>query len=160
MEAVAQVDFEITPLLDREEARLLPLLESCGRHVNKGHRVMAQTSLGEIVRPKSVNISQDAQRAAYSSINSKCLDFAIFDKFGRLTIAVEYQGSGHYQAKTFMRDAVKREVLRKAGVPFVEVPKDFLHDDATRQITQLLAPASQPTSDPTSIGTPIRLRPS
>ena len=117
MEAVACAEFEITPLLNREEARLLPLLESCVRQVKSGHRVMAQTSLGEIIRPKHSGLTQDQQRAAYVSINSKRLDFAIFDRFGRLTIAIEYQGSGHYQAKSFMRDAVKREVLRKAGVP-------------------------------------------
>ena len=143
MEAVACAEFEITPLLNREEARLLPLLESCLTQVKSGHRVMAQTSLGEIIRPKHSGLTQDQQRAAYASINSKRLDFAIFDRFGRLTIAIEYQGSGHYQAKSFMRDAVKREVLRKAGVPYVEVKKDFSHDDVAREITQLLDPPAQ-----------------
>ena len=143
MEAIAYVDFEITPLLNREEARLLPLLESCTRKLNKGHRVMAQTSLGEIIRPKQAGLSQDQQRAAFASINSKRRDFAIFDRFGRLAIAIEYQGSGHYQAKSFMRDAVKREVLRKAGVPYVEVKRDFSHDDVAREITQLLNPPEQ-----------------
>ena len=140
MEAVASAEFEVTPLLNREEARLLPLLEACASKLNKGYRVMAQTSLGEIIRPKQTGLSQDQQRAAYASINSKRLDFAIFDRFGRLKLAVEYQGSGHYQAKTFMRDAVKREVLRKAGVPFIEVPHDFSYDETKRQIALLLAP--------------------
>ena len=140
MEAIALVDFEITPLLNREEARLLPLLESCVRQIRKGHRVMAQTSMGEIIRPKHVGVSEDQQRAAYASINSKRLDFAIFDKFGRLVVAIEYQGSGHYQAKSFMRDAVKREVLRKAGVRYMEVPQDFIHDDLTRQILSIISP--------------------
>ena len=143
MEAIARVDFEITPLLNKEEARLLPLLESCTRKLNRGHRVMAQTSLGEIIRPKAANASNEAQRAAFASINSKRLDFAIFDRFGRLAIAIEYQGSGHYQTKSFMRDAVKREALRKAGVPYLEVKQDFSHDDVARQITQLLAPTDQ-----------------
>lgn len=140
MEAIAFVDFEITPLLNREEARLLPLLESCVRQVNKGHRVMAQTSMGEIIRPKHAGISEDQQRAAYASINSKRLDFAIFDRFGRLILAIEYQGSGHYQAKSFMRDAVKREVLRKAGVRYLEVPDDFKHDDLTQQVLAIISP--------------------
>ncbi len=140
MEAIAPAEFEVTPLRNREEARLLPLLESCAAKLNNGYRVMAQTSLGEIIRPKQAGLSQDQQRAAYASINFKRLDFAIFDRFGRLRLAIEYQGSGHYQAKTFMRDAVKREVLRKAGVPFIEVPHDFSHDETTRQITLLLVP--------------------
>lgn len=140
MEAFAFVDFEITPLLNREEARLLPLLESCVRQVREGHRVMAQTSMGEIIRPKHAGISEDQQRAAYASINSKRLDFTIFDRFGRLALAIEYQGSGHYQAKSFMRDAVKREVLRKAGVTFLEVAQDFQHDDVTRKVLGIIGP--------------------
>ena len=59
---------------------------------------------------------------AYASINSKRLDFAVFDRFGLLAVAVEYQGKGHYGSGAFMRDAIKREALRKAGVPLVEVP--------------------------------------
>ena len=81
MEAIAPAEFEVTPLRNREEARLLPLLESCAAKLNNGYRVMAQTSLGEIIRPKQAGLSQDQQRAAYASINFKRLDFAIFDRF-------------------------------------------------------------------------------
>ena len=153
MDAVAHVDFEITPLLNREEARLLPLLESCARQVGKGHRVMAQTSMGEIIRPRQVGTSQEQRSAAYASINSKRLDFAIFDRFGRLALAIEYQGSGHYQAKSFMRDAVKREVLRKAGVQYLEVYQNSTHDDLSRQIIAIIGPIAsqgQLSGDPQS----------
>lgn len=92
MDAIAHTDFEITPLLNREEARLLPLLESCTRQVGKGHRVMAQTSMGEIIRPKQAGTTKEQRSAAYASINSKRLDSAIFDRFGMLTLAIEYQG--------------------------------------------------------------------
>lgn len=149
MDAIAHVEFEITPLLNREEARLLPLLESCARQTKKGHRVMAQTSMGEIIRPKHGGISEDQQRAAFASINSKRLDFAIFDRFGRLALAIENQGSGHYQAKSFMRDAVKREVLRKAGIRYLEVRADFKHDELTQQVMAILHPtASQIPATP------------
>ena len=40
-------------------------------------------------------------------------------------LAVEYQGHGHYQNRAFMRDAVKREAVRKAGVPFLEIPAEY-----------------------------------
>ena len=138
MEAIARVRFHTVRLLNREEARLLPLIESELRDIGGGYRVMAQTSLGEIIEPIGPFDSAE-NRAAYASINSKRLDFAIFDRAGRLQVAIEYQGSGHYQTRSFMRDAVKREVLRKAGVPFIEIPQGFVVADVRRQIRSLLA---------------------
>ena len=141
MIAISAVSFETIPLLNREEARLLPILESATRSFGNGHRVMAQTSLGEIIRPKDCSASPTIRNAAYASINSKRLDFAIFDRFGRLVAAIEYQGTGHHadpRGRGFMRDAVKREAVRKAGVPYVEILPDFLPTDVTARIQSIL----------------------
>ncbi|MGB8814158.1 MAG: DUF2726 domain-containing protein, partial [Paracoccaceae bacterium] len=144
MLAIARVTFITTPLLNKEEARLLPLLESCTRAARKGQRVMAQTSLGEIIRPSDGSGTDLNRKQAYASINSKRLDFAVIDCYGHLSLAIEYQGSGHYQNHSFMRDAVKREVLRKAGVPYLEVEQDFDSADLRRRVMQILAPAPAP----------------
>ncbi|MDP3959311.1 MAG: DUF2726 domain-containing protein [Pseudorhodobacter sp.] len=141
MDAIAAVEFEVSPLLNHEEARLLPVLEAVVRDVGNGHRVMAQTSLGEIIRPKNASASPTLRNAAYASINSKRLDFAVFDRFGKLVAAVEYQGSGHYQKNAFLRDAVKREALRKAGVPYVEVQGSFAPDEVRARLRAILQPA-------------------
>jgi len=122
MAAVSKVGFEVQRLLNKEEAPLLPILETAARGIGKGHRVMAQTSLGEVLRPQKGRKGDNAaQQRAFASINSKRLDFAIIDRFGMIVCAVEYQGTGHYHEKSFMRDAVKREALRKAGVPWLEI---------------------------------------
>ena len=140
---IAWVEFETTPLLNREEARLLPILEAAVRDFGQGHRLMAQTSLGEILRPRNGSGTQDQLRDAYASINSKRLDFAIFDRRGHLSAAIEYQGSGHFGAQNaFMRDAVKREALRKAGVPYIEIANDFDAADVRNRIEHILTPAS------------------
>lgn len=139
LHAIARVEFECTPLLNRQEARLLPLLEATARDLQSGHRVMAQTSLGELIRPKSGTASEDDRSAAFASINSKRLDFAIIDRGGRLAVAVEYQGSGHHQGTAFMRDAVKREAIRRAGIPFIEVEPDFDPALLRSRISGLLA---------------------
>ena len=144
LHAIARVEFECTPLLNRQEARLLPLLEATARDVQSGHRVMAQTSLGELIRPKSGTATEDDRSAAFASINSKRLDFAIIDRAGRLAVAVEYQGSGHHQGTAFMRDAVKREAIRRAGIPFIEVEPDFDPALLRSRITGLLATNSKP----------------
>jgi Protein of unknown function (DUF2726) len=138
MEFVSRVEFETVKLLNREEYPLLVLLEKLVDEVKGGRRVMAQTSLGEILRPKQTMGSADERSGAFSSINSKRLDFAIFDRYGFLVLAIEYQGSGHYSQKAFIRDAVKKEALRKAGVPFLEVPLKFEPDTVRREVLRHL----------------------
>lgn len=140
LHAIARVDFEPTPLLNRQEARLLPLLESITRDLRAGHRVMAQTSLGELIRPKPDSTTEADRSAAFASINSKRLDFAIIDRAGRLAVAIEYQGDGHHQGHAFMRDAVKREALRRAGIPLIEVEPDFDAAHLRRRVSGHLAP--------------------
>ncbi len=125
MEYVKHADFKPARLLNKEEAKVLRVLEAVTIELNQGHRVMAQVSLGEVLTPTAPN--KDFQRKAFSSINSKRIDLGIFDRSGILKVVVEYQGGGHHQKGAFMRDAVKREALRKAGIPMIEVtPND--HD--------------------------------
>jgi hypothetical protein len=38
-----------------------------------------------------------------------------------------------------MRDAVKREALRKAGVPFLELPAEITPDQAAARLAEILA---------------------
>lgn len=121
MRAISMVEFERTRVWNASEYRVYCALETIIAELDGGHRVMAQTSLGELIRPKQRNPSWKLKKDAFASINSKRLDFAVIDKNGFLAAAIEYQGAGHHQKDAFMRDAVKREALRRAGVPFVEV---------------------------------------
>ncbi len=142
LDAIGKVGFETSRLLNKEEARLLPLLESAARAAERGHRVMAQTSMGEILRPAQGSGSEAQRRAAFASINSKRLDFAVFDRAGTLVCAIEYQGSGHYQGTAYMRDAVKKEVLRRAGVPLIEVPEKFDRGEVESALRRILSPGA------------------
>ena len=63
----------------------------------------------------------------------------MFNRFGKLVLAVEYQGSGHYRRTSFMRDAVKREVLRKAGVAFLAVEADYNAEELGASVRRALA---------------------
>ncbi len=138
LEFISRVEFETVRLLNKDEYPLLLLLEKLLYDAGKGHRVMAQTSLGEILRPKQTLGSREDQTNAYSSINSKRLDFAIIDRTGMLALAVEFQGSGHYSNKAFIRDAVKREALRKANVQMLEVPAQFEVETVRKQVLKAL----------------------
>lgn len=142
MEAIARVDFKTQPLLNASEARLLPVLEKAVRDFGSGHRLMAQTSLGEVIRPVATSPVTGALHAAYASINSKRLDFAVINRFGHIVAAIEYQGAGHYQNNAFLRDAVKREAVRKAGIPYIEVAADFDAAEIRARLRRILTPVS------------------
>ena len=119
MTMVNQATFRKVRLLNREEARILPVIEQACAELDNGYRVMAQTSLGELLTTSAAN--ETIAKAAFASINSKRLDIAVIDRGGYLAAAIEYQGTGHHQNGAFFRDAVKREALRKAGVTLIEV---------------------------------------
>ena len=119
MAVIARASFRRCRLLNREEARILPIIERACAELNQGHRVMAQTSLGEVLTADAPDPT--TAKEAVASINSKRLDIAVIDRKGYLAAAVEYQGTGHHQKGAFMRDAVKREALRKAGIIMIEV---------------------------------------
>jgi hypothetical protein len=138
LEFVSRVQFETQPLLNKGEFQVLLVLEAVVRDINSGFRVMAQTSLGEILKPKRQLWSETASNLAYRSINSKRADFVIVSATGHAVLAVEYQGNGHYQGTALMRDAVKREAFRTAGVALVEVPARFEKAEIAKQVRQIL----------------------
>ena len=117
---VSRVSFETQRLVNKEEERVLTVLEQLIAEVQPTYRLMAQVSLGEILAPDPKTGTKEQVDLARRSINSKRLDFAIFAANHHLRLAIEYQGSGHYSKPALMRDSVKREAVRKAGVPFLE----------------------------------------
>ena len=80
-----------------------------------GWQVMAQVSLGEILRCED--------KAAYGCINSKRVDLLIVDADCKPVHAIEYQGGAHFKGAhaTAARDAVKKEALRRAGIGYEEI---------------------------------------
>ncbi len=121
LDAISKIDFHRTPLMNRGEYRVFAMLEAFVARERRGHRVMVQVNLGEIIRPDPAapDIARDE---AFAAINSKRIDMVVINAFGEAVLAVEVQGSGHHLGQTaFMRDAVKREALRRAGVHLLEI---------------------------------------
>jgi hypothetical protein len=115
LRTVMRADFKAQPLLNKSEARLFKALDKMVIEMRPGWQVMAQVSLGEILRCED--------KAAYGCINSKRVDLLIVDDDCRPIHAIEYQGGGHFKGAhaTAARDAVKKEALRRAGIGYVEV---------------------------------------
>ncbi len=110
---VMAANFTIQPLLNKSEARVFKELDRLVISCNPAWQVMAQVSLGEVLR------SNDA--TAYSCINSKRVDLLLMDENCRPRHAIEYQGGAHHQGAAAARDAVKKEALRRAGIGYHEV---------------------------------------
>jgi hypothetical protein len=113
LRVVMGADFTVQPLLNRSEARVFRELDRMVIDRNPAWQVMAQVSLGEILRSKDAD--------AYRSINSKRVDLLLMDEECLPRHAVEYQGGAHHQGTAAARDAVKKEALRRAGIGYHEV---------------------------------------
>jgi Protein of unknown function (DUF2726) len=97
---------------------------------NPDWQVMAQVSLGEILR------SRDA--VAYACVNSKRVDLLLVDGNCRPRHAIEYQGLGHHQSMAAARDAVKKEALRRAGIGYHEVVAGHTTPSELRRLVERL----------------------
>ena len=116
LRTVMKAEFKAQPLLNKSEARLFKAMDKMVIELAPpGWQVMAQVSLGEILRCEDTK--------AYACINSKRVDLLIVDANCKPVHAIEYQGGGHFKGAhaTAARDAVKKEALRRAGIGYVEV---------------------------------------
>lgn len=134
---VMNSEFSARPLLNQSEARVFEELCEIVNRSNPGWRVMAQVSLGEILRSKNTE--------AFGCINSKRVDMLLIDEACRPRHAIEYHGDGHYQGTAAARDAVKKEALRRAGIGYHEVVAGKTTPTDLRQFVEnLIARADAP----------------
>ncbi|MFD3191041.1 DUF2726 domain-containing protein [Sedimentitalea sp. HM32M-2] len=144
LQAIARVRFERIRLLNPAESRLLPIIEHAAQAADSGLRVTTRTSLGDIIAPRHGCASSDDRRHACATINSRQLDFAVFDRFGLCVCAIDVQRRVHAinQPRTDQpaRDAIKTEALSRAGVPLIEIAPDIQAPQLQRQLQRVLAP--------------------
>ena len=113
LRAVMAAPFQKRKLLNWTEYDAFRVIEADLAASHRGYRVFAQVSLGEVLK--------STDDTGYRAINSKRVDMLVVDRGGWPVLAIECQGSGHYQGTAAARDAIKKEALRKAGVRFMEV---------------------------------------
>ena len=135
---VMQSEFKARPLLNKSEARLFRAIDKMVSELAPpGWQVMAQVSLGEILRT--------GDKAAFSCINSKRVDLLLVDAECNPVHAIEYQGGGHFKGAhaTAARDAVKKEALRRAGIGYVEVVPGDTPAELRRVVERLVGSAAR-----------------
>ena len=129
LDIVARSDFHKSKLMNKEEYGLFVRLEPLLKANRPGYRLFTQVSMGEII--------SSPNKSAYFCVNNKRVDFVIISPYGDPLVVIEYQGSGHYQGNAIQRDAVKKEVCRKAGVAFIELTDKYSDRDLDNIILQI-----------------------
>jgi hypothetical protein len=137
---IVMAAFSQQPLLNKSELRVLKVLERYVGTINPTWQVMAQVSLGEILR--------SADAVAFSCVNSKRVDLLLIDSECMPRHAIEYQGSGHHQGTAAARDAVKKEALRRAGVGYHEVVAGQTTPADLRRLVEKLVPRATSAEQP------------
>lgn len=139
---VMSADFSIQPLLNKSETRVFKELDRMVLECDPSWQVMAQVSLGEILKSKDSN--------AYRCINSKRVDLLLVDGDCIPRHAIEYQGGGHHQGTAAARDAIKKEALRRAGIGYHEVVAGYTKPAELRQLVEklVIGPAANSKARP------------
>ncbi|SDA75644.1 Protein of unknown function [Mesorhizobium qingshengii] len=127
---VMRAKFTTQALLNKSEARVFKELDRMVIGCNPAWQVMAQVSLGEILRSKDAD--------AYSCINSKRVDLLLVDENCLPRHALEYQGHAHHQGTAAARDAVKKEALRIAGISYHEIVGGHTTPSELRRLVEKL----------------------
>ena len=120
-------DYFAKRVLSPTEAKVLRAAERVIEEAGLPWRVLAQVALGEVLG--------STDEAAFHAINAKRTDLLIVAADFTPIAAIEYQGSGHHLGSdAYLRDAIKREALRKAGVGFIEIHERHGQADIRREI--------------------------
>jgi hypothetical protein len=125
---VRQGAFRKQKLMNFSEFSVFRIIEQDVALKRGGFRLVAQAPLGEIL--------QSQHEKAFRAVNGKRIDMLILDRGGWPVLAIEYQGEGHYNDTSGLRDAIKKTALTKAGIGYLEIfPQD--KNDAARLLSRV-----------------------
>jgi hypothetical protein len=144
---IAQAELRAERPINPEAVKVLYALEDwIGSDRRRRWRVAFEVGMGAFIKTKDRQ-----QNAAFSSYNSKRVDFLLIDSQGYPKLAVEYHGSGHALSDDASdRMAVKRLALDRAGIALLEIPEGTTRADLLRLITDKLGPNAMQASQPAS----------
>ena len=138
MKFIRQARLRAVAPVNKEAVRVLYALENWIRASGSGWRVAFEVSMGAFIRT-AFDQKDEMQKAAFSSYNSKRVDFLLIDKKGAPRLVVEYHGSGHdLSDDASARMEVKRLALERAGIPLVEIPAGMQRADILSMVEQAL----------------------
>lgn len=133
---VSDAGFASKPLLSAREADVLGYVETVAAESGQGWRVVPQVRLVDIIA------SADAE--ANAVIGEHRLDMLVVSARHLPVAALDYQPLGQLKDDSALRDAIKREALRRADIPFIEIRANEPLDDLKAQLLRLAAMPAAP----------------
>lgn len=136
---ISQTKLRAVRPVNREAAKILYMLEQWMAAHRPDWRIAFEVSMGAFIKT-SYDPEDRLQNAAFSSYNSKRVDFLLIDKVGKPMLVAEYHGTGHDLSDDATgRMDVKRLALARAGIPLVEIPAMTSKADIFDMIADKLA---------------------
>lgn len=131
LDDVSQVAFVSRAALSPDEARSRVIVQAALKDMGAPHTVMARTALDALVSP-AVDASSTKRSNAAEAVLGKYIDFGIFDRTGRITLALKVNTGMPPAGIAALERAVVEQVLCQAGIPSVEIsvqdtPSDIKH---------------------------------
>ena len=133
--AIKDAEFHTAPVLAGDDVGVLALIEEVVQVTESGFRVLVNANLETMV---DLDDFRNRSRAARLSMAGIVLKFAVVDRFGRLAMAIEHMGDQPLGRQENINRTVVIEVLRKAGVWYLEIPAHYSADNARAQISAVL----------------------
>ena len=133
--AIKNAEFHTAPVLAGNDVGVLGLIEEAVQDTDSGFRVLVNASLEKMV---DMDDHRTRNRATRLSMAGITLKFAVVDRFGRLVMAIDHMGEAPLERQENIARTVVIEVLRKAGVWYLEVPFHYSAANARAQIIAVL----------------------
>ncbi|MGN0922440.1 MAG: DUF2726 domain-containing protein [Cellvibrio sp.] len=101
-------------LLNQSERQIYLIIKQIIDEIANEELILhVQAPLGEFLHTKN--------KYAYGTINFKRVDFLITDSTFKPLLAIEYNGSGHYDNNALERDEIKRSAVESANIKFLSI---------------------------------------
>lgn len=142
--AIKNAEFQIAPVLEGEDLGVLGLIEEVTSELEGGFRVLVNASLETMVDFEGLRARTSATRLSMAGV---VLKFAVVDRFGRLVMAVDHMNDSPLDRQENISRTVVIEVLRKAGVWYLEIPFHYSGANARAQIKAVLRGKAAVQSD-------------
>ncbi len=133
--AIANTGFRTAPVLDSSGVGILTLIEQVAAEVDRGFRVLMHTNLDSMVDLDGAGANSLSTKVSMTGVKLK---FAVVDRFGKLVVAIDHQTKEKRGRQDFINRSIIIEVLRKAGVWYLEIPRNYSGADARAQLLAVL----------------------
>ncbi|CCV04714.1 conserved hypothetical protein [Mesorhizobium metallidurans STM 2683] len=148
---VNQAELRAVRPVNKEAVRVLYALDEWIVANQPDWRMSFEVSMGAFIKT-SYDLEDRMQKAAFSSYNSKRVDFLLIDRFGHPMLAVEYHGTGHDLSDDAPdRMEVKCLALQRAGIPLVEIPAKASKSNILRMVAERLATGALSPTQPSAL---------